>query len=321
MKANIPVDQNGNIQRPISAESLKPIIEEHKRRGRAFKMGTVFPVSSHNYELRYWLASSDIHPGFYAPELGDNLGQREADVLLNITPPPQMPATLEAGTIQGYCVGEPWNQQAVLKNMGVPVITNYEIWKNNPEKVLGVSEVWAKKYPNTHIRLIKALIRAAHWLDDQSNKNRQEAIGWLAQRQYVGADLDVLANSMLGFFEYEKGHKYPLYDFNVFFRHHATYPYYSDAIWFLTQMRRWGQISTTQSDDWYMQMAKQVYRPDIYRQAAKDLMSEGKLSQSNFPDFEQEYGFRSSKHPFMDNVIFDGTQPNDYLKKFKIGLK
>ena len=75
-----------------------------------------------------------------------------------MTPPPQMPATLEAGTINGYCVGEPWNQQAIFKGVGVPVITDYEIWKNNPEKVFGVTKAWADKNPRTHIALVKALI-------------------------------------------------------------------------------------------------------------------------------------------------------------------
>ncbi len=97
----------------------------------------VFPVSTHNYELRYWLAAGGIHPGFYSPT--DVTGQIKADVLISVTPPPQMPATLEAGTINGYCVGEPWNQQAIFKGVGVPVITDYEIWKNNPEKVFGVT--------------------------------------------------------------------------------------------------------------------------------------------------------------------------------------
>ena len=83
-------------------------------------------------------------------------------VHLSVTPPPQMPATMEAGTSQGYCVGEPWNQQAVFKGIGVPVITDYEIWPNNPEKVFGVTEAWAEQYPNTHLRLLRALIRAAH---------------------------------------------------------------------------------------------------------------------------------------------------------------
>lgn len=198
-----------------------------------------------------------------------------------------MPATMEAGTIKGYCVGEPWNQQAVFKGIGTPVVTDYEIWKNNPEKVFGVSKAWAEKNPNTHIRVVKALIRAAHWLDENNNANRQEAVKMLAKSEYVGADADVIANSMTGTFEYEKGDKRDVPDFNVFFRHNATYPYYSDAIWYLTQMRRWGQISSEKSDDWYMDVAKEVYRPDIYQQAAQALIEDGVLSKKRFPRFQR----------------------------------
>ena len=320
MKKNIP-HENGKPVHPIKADALKPVIESYKDKGEAFKMGMVFPVSTHNYELRYWLAAGGIHPGFYAPHKGDTSGTLLADALLSVTPPPQMPATMEAGTIDGYCVGEPWNQQAVFKGIGVPVITDYEIWKNNPEKVFGVSKAWADKYPNTHIAVVKAMIRAAKWLDDSNNANRPEAVKILSQSNYVGADYEVIANSMTGTFEYEKGDVRDVPDFNVFFRHNATYPYYSDAIWYLTQMRRWGQISDHKPDSWYMDIAKKVYRPDIYAQAAKELISEGKLSASEFPNFSSESGFKPAQKDFIDNVIYDGTKPNDYLKSFKIGLK
>jgi nitrate/nitrite transport system substrate-binding protein len=284
-------------------------------------MGMVFPVSTHNYELRYWLAAGGIHPGYYAPKKGDTSGQIGADALLSVTPPPQMPATMEAGTIDGYCVGEPWNQQAVFKGIGVPVITDFEIWKNNPEKVFGVSQQWAEANPNTHKAVVKALIRAANWLDENNNANRKEAVKILSQPQYVGADYDVIANSMTGTFEYEKGDKRSVPDFNVFFRYNATYPYYSDAVWYLTQMRRWGQIEDYKPDSWYLDIAKKVYRPDIYALAAKELIAEGKLKAADFPDFAKETGFRPPQSQFIDGISYDGTKPNDYLAKFKIGLK
>lgn len=186
-------------------------------------------------------------------------------------------------------------------------MTDYEIWKNNPEKVFGVSKAWAEKNPNTHIRVVKALIRAAHWLDENNNANRQEAVKMLAKSEYVGADADVIANSMTGTFEYEKGDKRDVPDFNVFFRHNATYPYYSDAIWYLTQMRRWGQISSEKSDDWYMDVAKEVYRPDIYQQAAQALIEDGVLSKKDFPDFSVEDGFRAPQTHFIDNIVYDAV--------------
>jgi nitrate/nitrite transport system substrate-binding protein len=320
MKKNIP-HVDGKPVHPIKADSLKPVIESYKDAGKPFKMGMVFPVSTHNYELRYWLAAGGIHPGYYAPHKGDTSGQIDADALLSVTPPPQMPATMEAGTIDGYCVGEPWNQQAVFKGIGVPVVTDYEIWKNNPEKVFGVSKEWADKNPNTHIRVVKAMIRAAQWLDANNNGNRPEAVKILSKSNYVGADYDVIANSMTGTFEYEKGDKRDVPDFNVFFRHNATFPYYSDAIWYLTQMRRWGQIPEPKSDDWYKDLAKKVYRPDIYASAAKELLEEGKVKAKDFPDFITESGYRSPQKHFIDNIVYDGSQPNAYLEKFSIGLK
>ncbi|UJJ32594.1 ABC transporter substrate-binding protein [Halopseudomonas maritima] len=321
MKKHIPLDADGKPQHPISAAALKPVIEQYRADGKPFNMGMVFPVSTHNYELRYWLAAGGIHPGYYAPHKGDTSGQIDAQALLSVTPPPQMPATLEAGTIYGYCVGEPWNQQAVFKGIGVPVITDYEIWKNNPEKVFGVSQAWADENPNTHIAVVKALIRAAAWLDADNNANRGEAVEILSQPAYVGADAEVIANSMTGTFEYEKGDVRQVPDFNVFFRYNATYPYYSDAIWYLTQMRRWGQIGQAQPDSWYMDVAKKVYRPDIYAQAAQELIDEGTLPAEAFPDFASETGFKPVTSEFIDGVSYDGSQPNAYLQQFEIGLK
>ena len=318
MKAHVPM-ADGHPVHPIKADALKPVIEQYKAEGKPFNMGMVFPVSTHNYELRYWLAAGGIKPGYYAPPQ-DISGQIDADALLSVTPPPQMPATLEAGTIYGYCVGEPWNQQAVFKGIGVPVVTDYEIWKDNPEKVFGVSKAWADKYPNTHLAVVKALIRAAMWLDAENNKNRPEAVKTLSDSKYVGADYNVIANSMTGTFEYEKGDKRSLPDFNVFFRYHATYPYYSDAIWYLTQMRRWGQINEYKPDSWYIETAKKVYRPDIYRAAAQELIAEGKAKAGDFPA-DDEDGFKGPQTDFIDGIVYDGSKPNDYLAKFPIGLK
>jgi nitrate/nitrite transport system substrate-binding protein len=321
MKKNIPKQADGKPVHPIKADALKPIVDATRDAGKPFNMGMVFPVSTHNYELRYWLAAGGLHPGYYAPHKGDTSGQLNADVMLSVTPPPQMPATLEAGTISGYCVGEPWNQQAVFKGIGVPVVTDYEIWKYNPEKVFGITEEFAEKYPNTTVRVVRALIRAAKWLDENDNANRPAAVKILAQSNYVGADYEVIANSMTGTFEYEKGDKREVPDFNVFFRYNATYPYYSDAIWYLTQMRRWGQISEDKPDSWYKETAAKVYRPDIYQIAAQSLIDEKVLTSAEFPDFDSETGFRAPQTHFIDNLVYDGNQPNAYIDSFDIGLK
>ncbi|MBD3658412.1 MAG: ABC transporter substrate-binding protein [Marinobacter sp.] len=312
---------DGKPAHPISASALVPVVEHYRERGEPFRMGMVFPVSTHNYELRYWLAAGGLNPGFYAPQRGDTSGTLQADVHLSVTPPPQMPATMEAGTIQGYCVGEPWNQQAVFKGIGVPVITDYEIWPNNPEKVFGVTRQWAEANPNTHLRLLRALIRAAHWLDQNNNANREQAVAILARPSYVGADAEVIANSMTGTFEYQKGDVREVPDFNVFFRYHATYPYPSDAIWYLSQMRRWGQIPEARPDSWYLATAARVYRGDIYQQAAQSLIRDGILAASDFPDFTAENFERPHQGGLIDGVPFTPRTPNAYIDSFAIGLK
>ncbi len=319
MKPNVPLMDDGRPQHPISASAMKPVVESYQDQGIPFNMGMVFPVSTHNYELRYWLAAGGLEPGYYSPE--DISGQIGADVLLSVTPPPQMPATMEAGTIFGYCVGEPWNQQAVFKGIGVPVITDYQLWKNNPEKVFGITKEFAEENPNTTIALTKALIRAAIWLDENENANRQEAVEILARSEYVGADAEVIANSMTGTFEFEKGDVRDIPDFNVFFRYNATYPFYSDAIWYLTQMRRWGQIAEPKSDDWYFETAKSVYRPDIYLEAARMLVDEGMANEVDFPWDSDGFKVPTPAEDIIDGIAYDGRAPNAYLDSLPIGLK
>lgn len=167
--------------------------------------------------------------------------------------------------------------------------------------------------------LTKALIRAAMWLDENNNANRPEAVKILAKPEYVGADAKVIANSMTGTFEYEKGDKRDVPDFNVFFRHNATFPYYSDAIWYLTQMRRWGQIPDQKPDAWYAQTAKSVYKPDLYLKAAQALVDEGKAKASDFP-FGSD-GYKPATSDFIDGVTYDGRTPNAYIDSLPIGLK
>lgn len=319
MKPNLPTDADGKIAHPISASYLKPVIEDFNAKGKPFNMGMVFPVSTHNYELRYWLAAGGINPGYYSPE--NVTGQIGAEAFLSVTPPPQMPATLEAGTISGYCVGEPWNQQAVFKGIGVPVITDFEIWKNNPEKVFGITAEFAEENPNTTRAVVKALIRAAMWLDENDNANRAEAVEILSRPDYVGADPEVIANSMTGTFEYEPGDKRDVPDFNVFFRYNATYPFYSDAVWYLTQMRRWGQIGEAKPDSWYDEVARSVYKPEIYLEAAKMLVDEGLADAADFPWDSDGYKAPTPAEDIIDGIPFDGKTPNAYIDSLPIGLK
>lgn len=152
------------VKRPVTSASLKKLIDaKHAAEGSKYKpleFGMVFPVSTHNYEIRYWMASSGIDP--------------DADTTLKVFPPPQMVANLKAGNIDGYCVGEPWNERAVMENLGSSLVTNYDIWNNNPEKVLMSTKTFADKNPETTQAVMMAIIEAQKWLD-ASWDHRKEA--------------------------------------------------------------------------------------------------------------------------------------------------
>ena len=321
MQGNDPKLDSDTPPHPITADSLKPIVEEYIADGSKLQMGMVFPVSTHNYEIRYWLAAAGIHPGMYTES--DIGGRTNAQVELSVTPPPMMPATLEAGNIQGYCVGEPWNQAAVSKGIGVPVTTNYDIWKNNPEKVFGVTNEWAEENPQTMLAVTKALIKAGQWLDETNADgelvNRVEAARILSRPDYVGADFDVIKNSMTGFFYFQQSDKRAMPDFNVFYKYYCTYPWYSDGIWFLTQMRRWGQITEAKPAEWYHEKAKEVYKPAIYLEAAQLLLDEGFIKKEDIP-WETD-GYKPATADFIDGVEYDGKDPLGYLSKHAIGHK
>jgi nitrate/nitrite transport system substrate-binding protein len=312
----LPKGPDGKPLHPVSSAALKPVVAAMNAQGKPLKMGMVFPVSGHNYALRYWLAAGGLNPGYYLP--GDTAGVTGAQVQLSVTPPPQMPSTLEAGTIDGYAVGEPWNQASVAKKIGVPVIVDPDIAGLNGDKVFGLTEAFATANPKTTKAILRALIRAQMWLDADGGKNRPEAIKILAMPQYVGADEKVLAASMSGKFTFAPGDTRDTPQFNLFFDQSASYPYYSDAIWVLTQMRRWGQIAEAKPDAWYLETAKSAYRPDLYMDAAKSLVADGKAPATAFPESD---GFRSYTIKAIDGVVFDARKPSAYVASFTIGLK
>ena len=314
LKPHLALDGDHPVH-PIAATQLKPVIESIAAAGHQFTMGVVFPTSTHNYLLRYWLAAGGIHPGYYSA--GDVTGTSSAEAFLSVTPPPQMPATLAAGTLYGYSVGEPWNQQAVMKGIGVPVITAAEIWSRTPEKILGLRRDFVERNPNTVKALIKAVIRAEQWLDADNGAHRAELVILLARPDYVGADAAVLKGPLTGSYQYEKGDVRAAPEANVYFRNHAGYPFYADAVWYLTQMRRWGQIGENRPDDWYDQIARKVYRADVYRAAAGEMIAAGKLDADALPAGDS-YG-AAGHAKFIDGIEFDAHQPNVYLTRFAIG--
>lgn len=222
----------------LDARALAAVVRRRASAGRpVLSLASVFPFSSHNYLLRHWLASGGIDP--------------DRDVRLGVVPPPHMIAHLSGGVIDGYCVGEPWNQQAVSLGIGRIAVSCHRLWRAMPEKVLGTTEGWAGRHPETLSAIVRALVEACQWLDEPAN--RAEAAGVLASPRYVNAPAEIIARSL------------SMPGFHIFHRDDANFPWRSHADWFLAQMARWGQAS---ADADFTAVADRVFRPDLYRAAA-----------------------------------------------------
>lgn len=286
-------------KRPLGSESLKKYIDEkHKTEGdkyRPLAFGMVHPVSTHNYELRYWMGTSGIKP--------------DQDCTIKPFPPPTMPQNLIAGNIEGYCVGEPWNERIVLKKKGSTLVTNYDIWNNNPEKVLQTRADFIKKYPETTKAVMRAVIKAQMWLD-ASWEHRKEAAKILSKPQYVKAPVKVLEKSMTGTFQYLKGQKSeanPM--FNVFANYYAAYPFYSHGMWFITQMYRWGQLDKPVD---MKKVIESVYKPKLFEEVAKQVGY-------TLPPSAWKIDGKDKYNKFMDGKIYDPNKAVEYIYSFKSG--
>lgn len=264
-----------------SAIALKKVIAAKTMGVPEF--GMTFPTGTHNYHIRYWMAAGGVNP--------------DSDVALKVVPPPQMVANMTAGNIDGYCVGEPWNQRAVMGNIGKTVITGYQLWQDGPEKVLGVQKEFADKYPETSKAMIQAVIEAGVWLD-ASWDNRREASKILSSKSYVNAPTDVIDNSMTGTYMFTNGVTTPMPNFNRFAKGAALYPYYSHGLWQITQMIRWGQLE--QPID-MKKTVESVYRTDLFAQAAKAV---------NYPLPTTPW---KVENKFIDGVTFDPNKAVDYI--------
>ena len=229
---------------PLDARAIAGVIAKRRAKGAPpLVLASVFPYSVQHYMLRIWLSSGGVDP--------------DRDVRLTVVPPPHTVAHLSGGVIDGYCVGEPWNQQAEALGIGRIALTGLDIWRGMPEKVLGTTEAWAEKNPETLKALIKALIEACLWLDEPAN--RPEAARILSSPRYLNTPAEVMARTL----------ERP--GFHVFHKNFANFPWRSHADWFLAQMVRWRQASPEVA---IKATADRVYRTDLYRAAARELAVE-----------------------------------------------
>ena len=269
----------------VDAPSLAKLMA--KERGD-YTFAQTFPTGTHAMWLYYWMASAGINP------------LKDAKVIT--VPPPQMVANMRVGNMDGYCVGEPWGHRAIADGIGITAITTQDIWRDHPEKVLGTTGDFVKKYPNTARAVMMAVMEAGKWID-ASLTNKNKMADTIADKSYVNTSVDVINQRILGRYQNGLGKTWDDPNYMKFFNDGAvTFPYLSDGMWFLTQHKRWGLLKEHPD---YLGVAKQINQIDLYKQAAAQL----KVS-------VPKDVMRSSK--LLDGVIWDGKDPKKYADSFAI---
>jgi nitrate/nitrite transport system substrate-binding protein len=267
-----------------TGETLKKLVDTDKR---DYTFAQTFPTGTHAMWLYYWLANYGIDPF--------------KDVKNITVPPPQMVANMRVGNMDGFCVGEPWNNRAIADKIGFSAATTQDIWKDHPEKVLGTTAEFTQKYPNTARALMMAVLDASKYIDVMANRRKVAEI--IADKAYVNCPVEIIDQRMEGKYEDGLGKKWDDPNYMKFCNDGAVnFPYLSDGMWFLTQHKRWGLLK---EDPDYLAVAKQINQIELYKQAA---------SQVKLPVPKDV--MRSSK--LIDGTVWDGKDPKKYAASFKI---
>ncbi|PXW95798.1 nitrate/nitrite transport system substrate-binding protein [Sphaerotilus hippei] len=269
----------------VDAAGLAKLMATEKRE---YTFAQTFPTGTHAMWLYYWLASAGINP------------MKDAKVIT--VPPPQMVANMRVGNMDGYCVGEPWNHRAIIDGIGITAATTQDIWKDHPEKVLGTTNEFVEKNPNTARAMIMAILDAGRWIDS-GLQNKMKMAEVIAEKSYVNTSVDAINQRILGRYQNGLGKTWDDPNHMKFFNDGAVnYPYLSDGMWFLTQHKRWGLLKT---DPDYLGVAKAVNKTELYKQAAAQV-------KVNVPKSDM----RTSK--LIDGVTWDGKDPAKYAAGFKV---
>ncbi len=270
------------------AVNLESLVSLMKKEPREYTFAQTFPTGTHAMWLYYWLASAGVNP--------------MRDVKSIVVPPPQMVANARVGAMDGFSVGEPWNHRGIMDGVSVHAASSQDVWKDHPEKVLGTTADFVKKYPNTARAVTMAMLEASRWID-ASLANRMKMAGTIAEKSYVNTSVNVINERILGRYQNGMGKTWDDPNHMKFFNDGAVnFPYLSDGMWFLTQHKRWGLLKAHPD---YLAVARQINQIDLYKQAAAAV-------KVNVP----RDVMRSSK--LIDGVVWDGKDPKKYADGFKV---
>lgn len=275
----------------IDTKPFKTALEAKKASGKSVKAAMTFPGGTHDLWIRYWLAAGGIDP--------------DKDIETIVVPPPQMVANMKVGTMDAFCVCEPWNLQLIHQDIGYTAITTGELWDSHPEKSFALRAAYVDKYPKAAKALLMAVMEAQQWCESADNKDEMAAI--CAKRQWINVPVEDITDRMKGKFDYGTGRVVENSPVQMkFWKDQASYPFQSHDLWFITEDIRWGKYEA--GYDAKSLIAK-VNREDLWRDAAKDLG----VAASDIPA-----GKSRGKEAFFDGKVFDPEDPAAYLKSLAI---
>lgn len=277
------------------AKALAAAFKKAKAEGKDIKCAMTFPGGTHDLWIRYWLAANGIDP--------------EKDVSTIVVPPPQMVANMKVNTMEAFCVGEPWNSQLVHQKIGFTALTTGELWKDHPEKSLGLRADWVEKNPKAAKALLMAVLEAQQWSDKMENK--AELCKIVGGRDWFKVPVEDIINRQTGDIDYGDGDRKAKVGLDSplvmkFWRDFASYPFQSHELWFLTEDIRWGYLP---ADTDTKALIKQVNREDLWREAAKSI---------GVKDADIPASTSRGKETFFDGKVFDPADPAGYLKSLAI---
>jgi nitrate/nitrite transport system substrate-binding protein len=285
-------NEYADLKLGVDTAPFKVALEKKKASGKSVKAAMTFPGGTHDLWIRYWLAAGGIDP--------------DKDIETIVVPPPQMVANMKVGTMDCFCVGEPWNLQLINQKIGYTAVNTGEIWAKHPEKSLGMRAAWVDKYPKAAQAILMAVMEAQQWADKAENKKELATI--MGKRQWMNCPVDDVYDRSAGKFDYGLPGKVVENSPHImkYWRDHASYPFKSHDLWFLTEDIRWGKYDA--AFDTKALIAK-VNREDLWKEAAKTMG----VAAADIPASTSR-----GKETFFDGKVFDPENPSAYLKSLSI---
>ena len=280
-----------DIKVGLDSSPLKAALEKKKASGKEVKAAVTFPGGTHDLWMRYWLAAGGIDP--------------DKDIQTIVVPPPQMVANMKVGTMDVFCVGEPWNEQLVNQDIGYTATTTTEMWKGHPEKCLGMRAAWVDKNPAAAKAITMAVQEAQQWCEKFENKDEMATI--VGQRQWFNVPVADIVGRIKGDVNYGLGRKASDKALAMkFWANGASYPFKSHDMWFVAENMRWGKFDAGTD---IKALVDKINREDIWRDAAKTLG----VAAADIPTSTSR-----GKEMLFDGKVFDPADPMAYLKSLSI---